>query len=258
MAVARASSAESIRTGVEDPYTFLFTPAGVPRGILVAIVSGTGTSITTAIDYGGVNLANVISASDTVTETGRASFWFVGSGIPTGQQTVTHNLISAVTDDIHYVVWELSGDSDLAVIDSDLLQENQADPVVTLQKVGRTAICICAMYGGGSAPQGTLQTGNTLDHTHDLGAFYSQTCFETTVDSSDHAIGWSTLTSDDLAFIAVAISETTVALVGLLFASTPSFPLGTVALPPVPLPDSLLGEPRRRRIKNILVDDAAV
>lgn len=206
MPPARVTSIESIRTGTQDPYTFVHN-GGTPQGILVAVVSGLGTSIHVALDYGGVNLANIISASDTVTETGRASFWFAGSGIPTGTQTLTADLTSAVTDDVHYVLWELSGGADLEVIDSDLLEENQANPVVTLNKGGRSALCVAAMYGGGAAPGGTLAAGNTLDHTHDLGAFYSQTCYETTVDTADHAIGWSTLASDDLAFVAVAIAE---------------------------------------------------
>jgi hypothetical protein len=63
------------------------------------------------------------------------------------------------------------------------------------------------MYGGAGAPTGTLAAGNTLDHTHDLGNFMSQSCYETTVDASDHTIGWSTLAIEDLAFVAVAISE---------------------------------------------------
>lgn len=207
MPPARVTSIESIRTGVEDPYTFVHN-GGTPKGIAIAIVNGSNTPLTTSLDYGGVPLTNIVSAQDTATETGRATFWFVGSGIPTGTQTITHDLVSAVSDDVHYILWELSGARDLEVIDSDLLEENQANPVVTLNKAGRSAICLCAMYGGGAAPQGTLAAGNTLDHTHDLGAFYSQSCFETTVDTADHAIGWSTLTSDDLAFVAIAIAET--------------------------------------------------
>lgn len=206
MAVARVASAESIRTGTQDPYTFSYA-GGTPEGILIAVVSGSSNSLTNSITYGGVNLPNIISASDTATETGRASFWFAGAGLPTGTQTVSVDLTGAVTDDVHYVVFELSGLTNLEIIDMDSLSENQANPVITLQKGGRTGICIAAMYGGGAAPGGTLAAGNTLDHTHDLGAFYSQTCYETTVDNADHSIGWSTLADDDLAMVAVCVSE---------------------------------------------------
>lgn len=164
-------------------------------------------SLISSVSYGGAALALAIGASDSVTEPGRAELWFLGSGIPTGAQTVSIDLTSASTIDLHIVVWELSGLVDTVVIDSDSISENAANPTVTLQAGGRTKISLCIMYGGGASPSGTLATGNTLDHTHDLGAFHSQSCFETTVDASDHTIGWSTKASDDLAFVAIAVSE---------------------------------------------------
>lgn len=214
MTVARVASAENIRTGTTDPHTFSYA-GGTPEGIAIAIMHGiSGTALASSVSYGGVPLALVVEATDTATEPGNAQIWFLGSGVPTGTQTVSIDLTSASTTDIHTVVWELSGADDLEVIDSDEINDNAANPTVTLQAGGRSKIGLCAMYGGGAAPGGTLAAGNTLDHTHDHGAFYSQTCYETTVDNADHTIGWSTLGTDDLAFVAVAISEVPQAVTG--------------------------------------------
>ena len=207
MAVALVATVESVRTVTTDPGTFSYA-GGTPEGIVVAVVHGvTATRHAQTVTYGGVALALIVEAADTATEPGNASLWFLGAGIPSGTQTVSVDLDSATGDDIHFVVWELSGGADLEVIDSDELNNNAANPTVTLQSGGRTKISLCAMYGGGAAPGGTLATGNTIGHTHDLGAFYSQTCSETTVDNANHTTGWSTLGTDDLALVAIAVSE---------------------------------------------------
>lgn len=208
MTVARAASAESERSATTDPWTFSYTPAGTPRGIAIGTSHGvTATNHVLSITYGGVSLTKIVEATDTITEPGCASLWFLGASVPTGMQTISADIDSATDDNIHFVLWELSGAADLEVIDSDELNEDASNPTVTLQKAGRSGICLCIMYGGAAAPGGTLATGNTLDHTYDLGAFYSQSCWETTVDTADHTIGWSTLTIEDLALVAICVAE---------------------------------------------------
>lgn len=208
MTVAYDTATEAVRIDTSDPMTWTHTPVGTPRGVVVAVVHGvSSTDHVVGVTYGGVAMTRVVRATDTATEPGAAELWFLGSGVPTGAQTVSADLASATTDDIHGISWTLTGAANLEVIDSDSISENAADPTRTLQAGGRTKISIAAMYGGGAAPGGTLAAGNTLSHTHDLGAFYSQSCYETTVDNADHTIGWSTLATDDLAFVAIAVSE---------------------------------------------------
>lgn len=231
MTVARVASAESIRTATTDPYTFSYA-GGTPQGIAIAVVHGvSGTALVTSVSYGGVPLDLIVEAADTTTEPGNAQIWFLGSGVPAGTQTVSADLTSASGTDVHFVVWELSGADDLEIVDSDLINDNVANPTVTLSASGRNKISLCAMYGGGAAPGGTLATGNTLDHTHDLGAFYSQTCYETTVSNANHTIGWSSLGTDDVALVAIAVSEVVApqALTGTLFTKAPTFNTGVVA-----------------------------
>ncbi len=133
--------------------------------------------------------------------------WFLGSGIPTGLQTISAALTSGTTDDIFSFSGAVTAATDTEVIDFDSINEDAANPTVTLNKAGRTGISFALMYGGGAAPGGTLAAGNSAARSADLGNFYGQACYETTVDSADHTIGWSTLTSDDLAFVAICVSE---------------------------------------------------
>jgi hypothetical protein len=204
-----ATHTESIRTDTSDPYAFNYTPSGTPRAIILGAAHGVAsTDHIVGVTYGGVAMSRVVTATDTSTEPGRAYIYFLGRNIPTGLQSVSVDLASATGDDIHFVVASMTANSDTQVIDSDSISENAANPTVTLQKGGLTGGSWCIMYGGGAAPGGTLATGNTLDHTHDLTAFYSQACYETTIDNADHTIGWSTLGTDDLAFVACCIAET--------------------------------------------------
>lgn len=204
----------SLRIDTSDPYTFNHTgraeASGGIQGVVVAAMHGvTATNHVVGITYGGVALSKIVEATDTATEPGCASLWFVGSGLSGkgGLQTVSADLSSATGDDIHFHVWSLTGIGDIFVIDSDEINENAANPTNTLQSGGKTKFCMAAMYGGGAAPGGTLATGNSIGSTRDLGAFYSQTCHETTVDNADHTIGWSTLATDDLAFVSIAVSD---------------------------------------------------
>jgi len=208
VAVAFDAEVENVRIGTSDPWTWTHTPAGTPRAVIVSIVHGTSsTDHVVSVTYGAVAMTRIVRATDTATEPGAAELWFLGAGIPSGAQTVSVDLASATTDDLQGVSTTLTAADNTKVIDFDSISENAANPTVTLQKGDRTGISLCAMYGGGGAPGGTLATGNTLGPTEDLGAFYAQTCRETTVDSADHTIGWSTLTSDDLAFVALCVSE---------------------------------------------------
>jgi len=203
-----ATITESVRTATTDPYTFNYTPDATPRAIALSITHGTSsTDHVLTVTYGGDSMSEIVRATDTATEAGASELWFLGTSIPTGTQTISVDLASATTDDIQFVVWSLTAAADCEVIDSDEINENAANPTVTLQKGGREGFCVCSMYGGGAAPGGTLAAGNTLGPTEDHTAFYSQTCYETTIDTADHTIGWSTLGTDDLAFVAMCIAE---------------------------------------------------
>lgn len=207
--VAFDAATEAVRTGTEDPYTFNHTPASTPAGIVVAAVHGvSATDHVVGVTYGGVAMTRIVRATDTLTEPGAAELWFLGAGIPTGTQTVSVDLASATTDDIHFVCVSLVAPTggQLEAIDSDSVSADQANPTVTLQYQGRFAIAIGALYGGGASPAAFTPNANCETiHDHDLGAFYSEVIRQLIPGSADFAIG-GTAASDDVAYVAAAFA----------------------------------------------------
>lgn len=214
--VAYDAFTEGNRTDTSDPYTFNHTGRaeanGGVQGVVVTAVHGTSsTDHISSMTYGGVSMSRVITATDTVTEPGRADIWFVGSGLSGkgGTQTISADLTSGTTDDITFTAITLltNDGSDIEVIDSDLVQENAANPSVTLQYGGRYAIAIGALYGGGAAPSSFTPNGNCTEvASQDLGAFYAFTLRQTVPGTSDFAIG-GTAVSDDVAYVAAAFAK---------------------------------------------------
>lgn len=211
MAVTNLGDEAATRTDTSDPYNMAITVPANCRGIGVGLSHGTSsTDHVVSVTFDGVTFTRIVRATDTTTEPGDAILYFGAKNTFTsGAGTLVVDLASATGDDIHINVWYAGSDASasLTVVDFDSISENAANPTATLQKGGRSGLCVCQMYGGGAAPGGTLAAGNTLDGTVDHTAFYSQACHETTIDTADHTIGWSTLAGDDLAFVAMCIAE---------------------------------------------------
>jgi len=200
---------EDVRTGTTSPQTFTTTGAAASgiKGFVLAIVHGTSsTDHVSAASYGGVALVRKQRNTDTVTEAGAAEWWFLGASVPQGAQTVSYTP-GATTDDIHAVAITLLAATDTEVIDVDGVSENVANPSVTLQYGGRSAMAFGALYAGGAIPTDFTPNANcTTVHDHDLGAFYSEIIRQTTAGTADFAIG-GTSGTDDVAFAAIAVAE---------------------------------------------------
>jgi hypothetical protein len=196
------------RTGTTDPQTWTHTPAGTLKGVVVAIVHGTSsTDHVSTVTYGGVALSEVIRRTDTANEPGAAELWFLGSGIPTGAQTVSVDLASATTDDIHFVSMGVTADRDTFVVDSDGINDNTANPSVTLQYGGGTCLAMAALYGGGASPASFTPNANcSAVQDFAIAAFYSTVIRQTTPGTADFAIG-GTSGTDDVAYVALAVCE---------------------------------------------------
>jgi hypothetical protein len=191
----------------QDPQDFTHTPVGTPRGVLVLISNQTATStdVVVGVTYGGVAMTRIRSNVDTTTEPGRVYIYFLGSSIPTGAQTVSIDKTSAV------VCWAtcvtLTAAADTEVIDHDGIDNNVADPQVTLQYGGREALAVCVLMSGTATnPVGTLLSGMSRVADGDAGAYVHTVDRQTTAGTTDFTIGY-TLTSDDVAFSAVAVAE---------------------------------------------------
>lgn len=202
---------ESVRTGTTDPHTFTHTPVAAPNGVVLAIVHGTESTdlVTGTVSYGGVAMTRIVTAADTVTEPGRAYLYFLGSGIPTGAQTVSADLASATATDIEFVCITLTTDdaADLEVLDFDSISADAANPSVTLTYSSRVGLAVGALYGGGAAPTAFTPNANCQTvHDNDFGAFYAEIIRQTNAGSADFAIG-GTAATDDVAFVAAAFAK---------------------------------------------------
>ncbi len=189
-----------------------FTPTGTPRGI---IVFPTGAIATTQVGptgctYGGVAMSLVVSNVLTSSEGGWLRFFFLGSGIPTGTQTVASSGISGNSaDDWNMYCISVTATTDTEVVDSDntINSASQANPSVTLSLASRTCFAALAFASGQGAVSGTSPLANwTSRGETDIGAGVLGCYTFNTIGSSDVTAGW-TQTADDAVAIAVAISE---------------------------------------------------
>src|SRR6186713_1233582 len=120
MAVAYVGSTESVRTGTTSPYTFSHTVGATAKGLVLVAIHGTSSTdhapATAAVTVGGKPMGKVVSAADTAGEPGRVDIWFLGHDLPAaGAQTVSA-AYGATTDDIEFVMVELTGDTSLELV----------------------------------------------------------------------------------------------------------------------------------------------
>jgi hypothetical protein len=93
-----------------NPKTFTHTPTGTPRAAIVLIVQGGNISADriSGVTYGGVSMTEV-ALSPVIKTTGEQAVvdvFFLGSGIPTGAQTVSIT-VSATTATCRVMCWTL-------------------------------------------------------------------------------------------------------------------------------------------------------
>ena len=210
MTVTVDVAVENIRTGTTSPQTFTTTGAASSgiKGFVLCIMHGaSSTDHVSAASYGGVALERKQRNTDTATEAGAAEIWFLGSGVPQGAQTVSYTC-GSTTDDIHAVAITLLAAGDLIVADVDGVDNNTANPSVTLQYGGRTGMAFAAMYSGLTDISSVSAGSNcTAVGTGELsGNFTSRVIRQTTGGTSDFTIAAAS-NNDDVAFAAVAVCE---------------------------------------------------
>ena len=89
MSVARDAVTEAPASFTTST-SFTHTPVGTPKGVIVYVAqNASSTDENGSISYGGVALTKQTFAHDTATELLGAYAYFLGSGIPTGAQTVS-------------------------------------------------------------------------------------------------------------------------------------------------------------------------
>ncbi|HET9672417.1 MAG TPA: hypothetical protein VFQ40_06165 [Actinomycetota bacterium] len=207
MAVAHDSVfTENIRTGTTDPHEFTHTPAGTLRGVYVGIAQIGINDEVAGVSYGGQGMTRVIDVHPNTAEDVSAYLYFLGTGIPTGTQTVSVDLTSASATDFAFVVGGVTAADDTEVVDFDSFVGLLADPQTTMNHLGRTCADFCILSSGNAAPSGTLVSGTTAVHSQDMGAWMMQSSRNTTPGTADQTMGW-TMIAEDAALVALAIAE---------------------------------------------------
>lgn len=210
--------------GGGSPATWTHTPVGTPRGIIV-FAQQIGTSsdfINGTVSYGGVALTRVPTngfAQDTAAETASIYAYFLGASIPTGAQTVSISHDTGIFGTKHAICVSVTASADTTVVVSGKLENDAANPTVTLDSGGTTALKLFNLYSGKDA---IANITNTAGMTRILAEKYSAdvVCrvygYRTTPGSGSETVV-QTATSDDVAMIGLAISEvvsTGVAMIG--------------------------------------------
>lgn len=158
------------------------------------------------VTYGGVSLAAVSGgfAVDTSGEQGMCKAYFLGSGVPTGAQTVQ--------------VTTTSGGYNAGAITVTSVGDTQATGAVLLQ--GDGTLAEQSVNDGSSSPSMRYAAGFTGLNTppsvgsnstslfsDDNGTDSSVICRETTAGTGSRSVGFSSGTTDDRAFVHLAIRE---------------------------------------------------
>jgi len=209
------SVTEAVRTDTSDPYTFTHDPAGETlKGVWVSILHGTdSTDNVSGVTYGGVTMTRVGTNSDTVTEPGRSYLYFLGSGIPTGSQTVSVDLASATGTDMQMVCggFTSANSLDTESVTSGGVSEQASNPSVSLTVGGRYSAAVGGYYTGTAVTSAVPNVNLTPVFTRSsFGAFGVRVDRQTRPSTSDFTFGYTT-TSDDVALTVGSFAEVIVA-----------------------------------------------
>lgn len=199
---------EDVRTDTSTPRTWSHPGGADCNAVVLRIMHGTSsTDHVSAASYGGVAMTRQKRNIDTATEAGAAEIWTLLSGVPTGTQTVSYTP-GATTDDIHAVCETFKAPQALTVVDTDGIDENVANPSVTLQTGGKHCIAVGALYSGLGAVGNVVPNEDCITvHDHDLGNFISSAIRSTISSTADQTLGY-TASTDDVAFAAVLLGYT--------------------------------------------------
>jgi hypothetical protein len=197
-------------TGSPNPFTWTHTPSGTPRGAAVFVMWDATSDQVTSVSYGGVGMTEITAAQaqDTADEPRTVAVFFLGSGIPTGAQTVSVSRSGANT--MYCVCVTVTAATDTEIYEPGIVKlENNgslAEQSVTDGSPGTNSL---RFAGGPLGHGGVVGPGanSTAVHSIDFGAHVAEVIRETTAGQGSRSVGAVTGTADDRAFTHFAIRE---------------------------------------------------
>ena len=214
MAVAHDASSESHSSGQsasEASFSWTHTPAGTPSGVLVFTYVKANANDALSVTYGGVSLTAVSSgrAVDTAGEPGDCKAWFLGSGIPTGAQSVVVNRNNNANLMLAHCV-TVTANSDTGTGTPVLVQ---GDGTVAEQSVdddspGTNSVRYAGFYWGGIGALNAGANSTALQHSDfGLGGAGANLARETTAGQGARSVGFSNGSTEDRAGVHLAVKE---------------------------------------------------
>ena len=210
MAVAHDALSRSSTSFDNNDVSWTHTPVGTPRGVVVLIAQeGGATDEVSGVTYGGVAMTRVRREVRATAEAGQVWIYFLGSGVPSGAQTVAVSLnttpssndwaahcatVTAATTTTESNPAGGAGGTSAAA----------ANPSLTIAPTA-AAVLYYVIWTGLAAPVTTVQTGGTHNFGNDFGAD-SMMSSRKAVSAGSTTMGY-TAASDVFAHAAVGVSE---------------------------------------------------
>lgn len=215
MAIA-FDSISNVTPATTDPLSWTHTTAGgTIKGVLVFIIeNNTTTSTVVGATYGGVTMSHVTSSplNKGTGESNSISCFFLGSGITSGNQTVSVDMSNTSYTRIGVSIALTSGGGNTAVQDTTTItNDSLLDPTGTLSLGGKT--CFCAQgWHSGLATVGNVApwTGWNSRYEFDFGQQVGGVYTYDTIGSADVTnMGFDSSAADDVNVLGVAVYEIT-------------------------------------------------
>lgn len=226
MAVAFDASTES-HTGTtgstsEASFSWTHTPVGTPAGVLVFTFVNANADNATSVTYGGVGMTAVSGgrAVDTAGEPGDCKAWFLGSGIPTGNQTVQVNRTNNASVMYAVAITVTAGANTetngvvLVQGDGTCAQQSVTDGSTGVDSMRFAGInsglsSVASLTPPASPGPNVLANGanSTLLQSIVIGTRCCAVVRETTAGQGSRSVGFASVTSDDRAAVHLAVRE---------------------------------------------------
>lgn len=201
-------------TAATDPKTWTHTPNGTPRGVVVFAQNPgvTGDWINGTVSYGGQALTRVPTdgwAVDSAIEVASIYAYFLGTGIPTGAQTVSIDHDNTIFGNKWACCITLTADGDMEIVDSGKIEADTANPSITLDSGSKVAVKLFNLYSGQDAIASITNDSGITRLAADKYASELRSRvvgYRTTPASGSETVS-QTATLDDCAMIGIAVAQ---------------------------------------------------
>lgn len=212
-------------------FSWTHSPVVAPEGIVVFVITlNSATAYDTSVTYGGSSMTRDTSATatDSAGEPGVVRTYFLGSSVPTGNQTVTVNRTNNSVE-MYAVAFSVNStntyNTEIYTAGIVLVQDDGAwsEQNVTDGSPGTNSLRFVGVYDGtNNVP--SAGSSSTAGPSIDVGVYTSATAYETTAGQGSRPVGFSQGGNDDRAGVHLAVREVvpTITLSGNIYQTNES------------------------------------